>query len=161
MERLPIVRASLLSNEGALSGGPAREYGYAPSGEAPPQDGLSLHRPDFNKTTRLVHGLGQRYYAAYSNTVIACFPEKLRAALNTIAEHYGKDVEVTSGHRTNGRRGSYHRKCMAADIRVAGVTPAQLATFAKSLEGLNGVGSYHHNDVVHVDVRDYEMSWRY
>jgi endonuclease IV len=44
-------------------------------------------------------------------------------ALNTIAAHYNKPVEVASGHRPNGRRGSMHRHCMAADIRIEGVEP--------------------------------------
>ena len=92
---------------------------------------------------------------------MSCFPPRLREALNTIAEHYGRDVEVTSGHRTNGRRGSYHRKCMAADIRVPGVRPSELAAFAKTIDGVNGVGVYRHTSVTHVDIRDYQMSWRY
>ncbi len=101
------------------------------------------------------------YYAAYDDTVISCFPQTLREALNLIADHYGKAVEVTSGMRNRGRRHSLHRSCSAADIRVAGVSPGTLATFAKSVDGINGVGTYRYNDVTHVDVRQEKMAWRY
>ena len=30
-----------------------------------------------------------------------------------------------------------------------------------TIEGVNGVGTYRHNNVTHVDIRDYQMSWRY
>ena len=104
---------------------------------------------------------GPGYYAAYSDTVIACFPEALRTALNTIALHYGKPVEVTSGLRTHGRSGSLHRHCMAADIRIAGVAPSSIETYAKTVPGIHGVGSYHRTDLIHVDVRQEQMAWRY
>jgi hypothetical protein len=136
---------------------PSRDEDFVPADPAPRADSRFF----VHQTVRLSAYPGQRYYAAYSNTVISCFPQRLRQALNTIAEHYGHEVEVTSGHRTNGRRGSYHRKCMAADIRVPGVGPAELARFAKTIEGVNGVGTYRHNNVTHVDSRDYQMSWRY
>jgi hypothetical protein len=101
------------------------------------------------------------YYAAYDDTIVSCFPQTLRDALNVIADHYGQSVEVTSGMRNRGRSHSMHRSCAAADIRVAGVRPGALATFAKSVEGINGVGTYRYNDVTHVDVRQEKMAWRY
>ena len=104
---------------------------------------------------------GPGYYAAYDNTVVNCFPEPLRDALNTIAEHYATAVEVTSGLRNHGRRGSLHRHCMAADIRVAGIAPSALATYAKTVPGINGVGTYRRTDVTHVDIRQEQMAWRY
>ncbi len=130
---------------------------------APEEDESQLITPEggARPTTRRSATPGQLYYAAYDNTIVSCFPQALREALNTIAEHYRKEVEVTSGLRHNGRRGSYHRKCMAADIRVPGVSPGELASYAKSIDGLNGVGTYRHNNVTHIDVRDYQMSWRY
>ena len=162
----PIVRASFTPqstnfNPATRAYGytpPSRDEDFVPSEQFTPRTDSRFFVP---QTVRLSTHPGQRYYAAYPNTVISCFPQKLRQALNTIAEHYGQEVEVTSGHRTNGRRGSYHRKCMAADIRVPGVGPGQLARFAKTIEGVNGVGTYRHNNVTHVDIRDYQMSWRY
>jgi len=103
----------------------------------------------------------QAYYAAYDDTDISCFPQALRAALNTIAQHYGQQVEVTSGFRDHGRAHSMHRFCMAADIRVPGVGPRELAEYAKTIDGVNGVGTYRYNTVTHIDIRQDRMAWRY
>ena len=161
-ERPQIVRASFRPAQAAAFDRTTRAYGYLPPERE--DEGLQMTqdpRSDVPQTVRRSAAPGQLYFAAYSNTEISCFPVALREALNTIAEHYGKEVEVTSGMRHNGRRGSYHRKCMAADIRVPGVGPGALADYAKSIQGVNGVGTYRHNSVTHVDVRDYQMSWRY
>ena len=104
---------------------------------------------------------GPGYHAAYADTVISCFPKPLSEALNTIAEHFGKPVEVTSGLRTHGRAGSLHRRCMAADIRIAGVAPASIEAYAKTVPNIHGVGSYHRTDLIHVDIRQEDMAWRY
>jgi len=104
--------------------------------------------------------VGPGFYAAYSYTQVGCFPESLKTALNEIAAHYNKPVEVASGHRANGRRGSMHRHCMAADIRIEGVDPMALATYAKTVPGINGVGSYRSTDLIHVDVRQEQFAWR-
>ncbi len=101
------------------------------------------------------------YYAAYEDTDISCFPQPLRAALNTIASHYGQAVEVTSGMRHRGRAHSMHRYCMAADIRIEGVGPRELADYAKTVDGINGVGTYRYNTVTHIDIRQDRMAWRY
>ena len=104
--------------------------------------------------------MGPGFYAAYAYTKVDCFPAELKTALNEIAAHYKKPVEVASGHRPNGRRGSMHHHCMAADIRVEGVEPMALATFAKTVPGINGVGSYRRTDLIHVDVRQEQFAWR-
>ena len=104
---------------------------------------------------------GPGFFAAYAYTQVHCFPEQLKTALNTIAAHYNKPVEVASGHRPNGRRGSMHRHCMAADIRIEGVEPMVLATFAKTVPGINGVGTYRRTDLIHVDVRQEHFAWRH
>jgi uncharacterized protein YcbK (DUF882 family) len=49
---------------------------------------------------------------------------------------------------------------MAADIRIEGVEPMALATFAKTVPGINGVGSYRRTDLIHVDVRQEQFAWR-
>ena len=104
---------------------------------------------------------GPGFFAAYAYTQVGCFPEQLKTALNTIAAHYNKPVEVASGHRPNGRRGSMHRNCMAADIRLDGVEPMVLATYAKTVPGVNGVGTYRRTDLIHVDVRQEQFAWRH
>jgi hypothetical protein len=101
------------------------------------------------------------YYASYEDTDISCFPSALRDALNAISAHYNAPVEVTSGMRFRGRAHSMHRFCMAADIRVPGVAPQTLAAFAKTVDNVNGVGTYRYNTVTHIDVRQDRMAWRY
>ena len=103
---------------------------------------------------------GPGFFAAYAYTKVDCFPAELKTALNEIAAHYKKPVEVASGHRPNGRRGSMHHHCMAADIRIEGVEPMALATYAKTVPGINGVGSYRRTDLIHVDVRQEQFAWR-
>lgn len=84
---------------------------------------------------------------------------KLRVALAQIGAHYGRAVEITSGcrsfssnRRAGGRRGSYHLRCMAADIRVSGVGERQLLAYVKRMAIVGGVGTYCGNSIVHIDV---------
>ena len=104
---------------------------------------------------------GPGFFAAYAYTQVNCFPESLRTALDAIAVHYKKPVEVASGYRPNAHKGSMHRHCMAADIRIEGVEPMALATYAKTVPGINGVGSYRNTDLIHVDVRQEQFAWRH
>jgi len=104
---------------------------------------------------------GQHWRAAYSNVTTDCFPAELKSALNKIGEHFKSDVLVTSGFRGKGRRGSMHRSCRAADIRVIGVSPTHLAAYARTVEGVNGVGTYRRTSVTHIDVREDKFAWRY
>jgi hypothetical protein len=91
---------------------------------------------------------------------IGCFPPSLRALLNQASRRFGRAVVVTSGMRGNGRRGSYHRKCMAADVKIEGVAKQTLAAYFRSLPGAGGVGTYCHNGVVHIDVAE-PRNWTY
>ena len=68
---------------------------------------------------------------------------------------------VTSGKRDNGRRGSLHRYCKAADIRVVGVSPGEVARVARNIPGVNGVGTYRRVSVTHIDVRAERFAWRW
>ena len=80
-----------------------------------------------------------------------CFPGKLKAVLSHIARQVGRRPHVTSGHRSNGRRGSYHRKCLAADIRIPGISVKRIIAAARSAPAIGGIGTYC-NGIVHVDV---------
>lgn len=88
-----------------------------------------------------------------------CFPSRLNAVLRDISGHFGRPVVVTSGYRGGGRSGSYHRKCQAADIQIAGVAPSAIARYARSMDSVGGVGTYGHTRSVHVDVGDRVFSW--
>jgi hypothetical protein len=97
------------------------------------------------------------------------FPEPLRAVLRRAAWDFGSAVEVISGYRSlahnralygNRRKGnghyvgdaSQHIRCQAADIRIAGVSPARLHAWALHQPELGGVGRYASN-FIHIDIR--------
>lgn len=104
---------------------------------------------------------GRRWRPAYPHVVTHCFSPTLRRALDVIGDHFNADVLVTSGMRANGRRRSMHRSCAAADIKVVGVNPGLVARYARSVPGINGVGTYRRVAVTHVDTRANRMAWRY
>ncbi len=86
--------------------------------------------------------------------------QELLEVLEEIRIHFNKPVIVNSGYRTpfwnfqiGGARNSYHCKGMAADIRIKGVSPKEIAKFAsKYMENHGGVICY--TNFVHVDVRE-------
>ncbi len=106
-------------------------------------------------------GGGLRWRAAYDNVQTDCFPETLRRALDQLAAHFNSEVLVTSGKRDRGRRGSMHRACKAADVRVVGVSPGEVARVARTIPGINGVGTYRRVAVTHIDVRAERFAWRW
>ncbi|MDR9774175.1 D-Ala-D-Ala carboxypeptidase family metallohydrolase [Rhizobium hidalgonense] len=81
-----------------------------------------------------------------------CFPERLRAVLSHIAAKTGRRPMITSGLRPHPRRhGSLHGKCLAADIRMPGLSERTIIAAAKTAPGIGGIGTYC-NGIVHVDV---------
>jgi hypothetical protein len=76
-----------------------------------------------------------------------------------VERHFRKPVTIISGcrsykhnRRVGGARKSYHLRCMAADIEVAGVSESQVLRYVRKLPGRGGVGTYCRNSMVHVDV---------
>jgi uncharacterized protein YcbK (DUF882 family) len=99
---------------------------------------------------------------------VACLKPQLVGILRLIERKYGKSVIVTSGYRSppynrkvNGAKASLHMSCAAADIQIPGVSKWELASYARSMTGRGGVGTYCHTESVHVDIgprRDWH--WR-
>lgn len=92
--------------------------------------------------------------------------ETLVARLQQIRDHFGKAVTVNSGYRcekhnaspqVGGAKGSRHVKGMAADIRVSGITPQEVAKYAESI-GVLGIGLY--DTFVHIDTRTAKSFWK-
>lgn len=83
---------------------------------------------------------------------IACLKPELVAIMRKAGDKFGATPVITSGQRSRGRAGSYHRKCMAADFFVPGVARADLARYLRSLPDAGGVGTYCHTKSVHVDI---------
>lgn len=91
------------------------------------------------------------YAAQTPHVATDCFPAKLKVVLADIKNRFGKTPIVTSGHRPHSKK-SQHSRCVAADIRVPGVSPSKVAQYARTIEGIGGVGTYCRKTIVHVDV---------
>lgn len=82
-----------------------------------------------------------------------------------IRDHFGKVVNINSGYRcakhnvspaVRGSSGSHHVKGMAADIRVDGVTPKEVAMYAESI-GIQRIGLY--DTFVHIGSATGKSFW--
>jgi uncharacterized protein YcbK (DUF882 family) len=90
---------------------------------------------------------------------------ELVVVLQKIRNHFGKSVTITSAYRTptknkavGGEKYSQHLYGTAADIKVKGVTPKQVAKYAeKILVNGGGIGIY--ATFTHIDVRDTKARW--
>lgn len=91
--------------------------------------------------------------------------EQLVKLLENIRNHFGVPVTINSGvrcktHNANvgGASASQHMKGTAADIKVKGIAPAEVAAYAETLlPGTGGIGIY--GTFVHVDVRKQKSRW--
>lgn len=94
--------------------------------------------------------------------------EKLVEILQNIRDHFGKPVYISSAYRcatwnkkVGGVSRSYHCRGQAADIKVDGIAPAEVAKYAESI-GVLGIGLYETNSdghFVHVDTRTKKSYW--
>lgn len=92
--------------------------------------------------------------------------QELVEVLEKIRTHFGKPVVINSGYRTDAYNAktkdaaefSQHKYGLAADIRITGVTPAQIAAYAEKLmPNRGGIGIY--KSFCHVDVRKVKSRW--
>ena len=96
--------------------------------------------------------------------VIFVAPE-LVEVLQKIRDHFKAAVTVSSGYRTpshnkkvDGATYSQHQYGTAADIKVKGVSPKTVATYAETLlPNKGGIGIY--PTFTHVDVREVRSRW--
>lgn len=110
---------------------------------------------NFKSTEFDCHGSG-----CCSETLI---DEKLIQFLQKIRTHFGKSVHINSGYRckahnskVGGASKSNHMDGEAADIRINGVTPIEIAQYAESI-GVLGIGVYSWG--VHIDTRTSKYFW--
>lgn len=92
---------------------------------------------------------------------------RLVMVLQSIRSHFGKAVTVNSGYRTpqkntavGGAAQSQHCYGTAADIVIKGVSPAEVAAYAREImPDWGGVGIYARQGFTHVDVREVKADW--
>lgn len=92
---------------------------------------------------------------------------RLVSGLQTLRDKIGAPIMINSAcrcedhnRRVGGVPNSQHVQGKAADIRVSGVTPRDVAKFAEEVPVFSkgGIGIY--NSFVHVDVRDKKARWK-
>ena len=91
--------------------------------------------------------------------------DELVSVLQKIRSHFGKPVTITSAYRTPGKNKavggeaySKHLYGMAADIKVSGISPSKVSTYAeKLLPNTGGIGTY--STFTHIDVRKTKSRW--
>lgn len=110
---------------------------------------------NFKSTEFDCHGSG-----CCSETLV---DEKLVQFLQKIRSHFGKSVHINSGYRckshnakVGGASKSNHMDGEAADIRIDGVTPLEIAQYAEHI-GVLGIGVYSWG--VHIDTRTSKYYW--
>lgn len=100
-----------------------------------------------------------REFACKDGTQAIFIDEDLWTILDNLREEIGKPVIITSGYRTpqhnakvEGAKYSYHIRGQAADIKVNGMSPKEVA---KKLDKLvpNGCGIIAEKSWTHFDVR--------
>ena len=108
-----------------------------------------------------------REFACSDGSEVVFVSTSLVDILEAIRVHFGRPVTITSGYRTvsynaslkNSSKKSQHCNGLAADIKVAGVSPAAVADYAEQLLGSHGgVGRY--STFTHIDVRADKSRWR-
>ena len=89
--------------------------------------------------------------------------DKLVKYVQQFRDHFGKAVTINSGYRcpthnasVGGASKSNHMDGEAADIKIKGITPLELAQYAESI-GIKGIGVYSWG--VHIDTRTSKYFW--
>ena len=106
-----------------------------------------------------------REFACKDGTDPIFVDSELVEVLQKIRTHFGKPVTITSAYRTptrnkavGGTTYSQHLYGRAADIKVNGVTPKNVAAYAEKLmPNKGGIGIY--GTFTHVDVRSAKSRW--
>ena len=92
--------------------------------------------------------------------------EALVTWLQKIRDHFGKSVNINSAYRcakhnadpkVGGSKSSHHVKGKAADIRVEGVVPLEVAKYAESI-GIQRIGLY--DTFVHIGSDPTKKFWK-
>ncbi len=118
-----------------------------------------------NGNTKLSSNFKVREFVCNDGSDPIFISPELVEVLQKIRDHFGKPVNINSGFRTasynkkvGGATYSQHLYGTAADIRISGVSPKNIAAYAETLlSNKGGIGTY--RDFVHIDVREVKSRW--
>lgn len=120
---------------------------------------LARRKHTRSKTRSLRRAPAKRHIKSQSRRTYRGLHPRLRLLLSTVRRHYGRPVVISSGcrsrkhnRRIGGAKRSMHLRCMAADIKVSGVSKSRLRRYLTRLSGRGGVGTYCGRSIVHLDV---------
>ena len=107
-----------------------------------------------------------REFACTDGTDPIFISSELVTILQKIRTHFGKAVTITSAYRTptrnksvGGTTYSQHLYGTAADIKVSGISPKKVASYAETLlPNSGGIGIY--DTFTHIDVRATKSRWK-
>lgn len=115
--------------------------------------------------TRLSSNFKVKEFACQDGTDPIFIDSELVEILQKIRTHFKKPVTITSAYRTpthnknvGGTTYSQHLYGKAADIKVQGIAPKDVAKYAETLLGEGGIGIY--NTFTHIDVRSTKSRWQ-
>lgn len=119
-----------------------------------------------NGSEKLSTNFKVKEFACKDGTDPIFISPELVEILQAIRDHFGKAVTITSAYRTpthnkkeKGAAYSQHLYGLAADIKVKGIKPKDVAEYAeKLLPNCGGIGIY--KNFVHVDVRASKARWQ-
>lgn len=115
--------------------------------------------------TKLSENFKVKEFACKDGSDVVFVAPELVEVLQKIRSHFGKPLTINSAYRTpsynkkvGGATYSQHLYGTAADIKVSGVAPKDIAAYAETLlTNTGGIGIYSH--FVHVDVRRQKSRW--
>jgi len=92
-------------------------------------------------------------------------PQELLSVLEETRSHFGRPVTIMSGYRCDhhnnavgGAKRSKHRKGIAADIIISGVSPNEVQKYLlKRYQRQYGIGRYSY--FTHIDIRSKKARW--
>lgn len=114
---------------------------------------------DTDGNVQLARHFKVKEFACKDGSQVVFIDDYLYTVLDILRHKLEKPVIITSGYRTpewnakcGGAKYSYHMRGMAADIRVNGISPKELANKLNEIVP-DGCGIIVYNSWVHFDVR--------
>ena len=138
---------------------------FEPEGAKPMSVEINAYSKAKDGSKRLSSNFKVSEFACKDGSDAVLVAPRLVMVLQTIRDHFGTAVTISSGYRTpqynatvGGVAQSQHCYGTAADIKVSGQKPETVAAYArKIMPDWGGVGKY--SSFTHIDVREGKADW--